>query len=405
LHRSQPLTPKDYLLTDSDVEIQILWSVKELETSGIKVKFAHVKGHQDNNTEFTNLSRPAQLNVLADRLASKRLLNKTICPYYHLPASQIMLFIKGTAITAGYKYFIRNAYLTPNLRAYMIKKFKWSPTIPDKIWWQPHGMAVKSLGNPMLTRIQKWIFYHLPTNQRSFIIHKHGTATCPVCGIEDEDDDHVIRCNCPHRSKIRKDWIEALYTYLDTTTHTPKEMTRCIMRGITMWMLQQEAPHINQISYMASDTLTKAYNEQTLIGWNHFIRGRISVEWGAMMRYTYQILNKNNSRPDTKTNKRKFYTPESWAKGLITLNWKFANLLWEDRINTVTKNSNTTIADNHYFLLQKAYHKLEHHRIHNPNDLAWVIKSQDELSKFSSNHLKVWINNLDLLNKLNDNEQ
>ncbi len=411
-HRSVPLTPSDFLQTESDVELQILHEFKELEKIGFKFTCLHVKGHQDKDTEFNELARPAQINVLADKLAGKRLKNKYICPYYELPASKIMLYINNTAITAGYKYFMRNAYLSQDLRSYMIKKFGWKPDIPDKIWWQPHGMAHKSLHNPGATRIKKWIFNHLPTNSRQKIIHKHGEATCQACGCNEEDDNHIVRCHCITRQKIRKDWIEALYHYLDSTSNTPKEVTRCIMRGVSSWLLHQESPQIESISYLASESLKKAYNEQTEIGWDHFLRGRISMEWSYLMRHSYSLEQFKSSTTTTKHNKQRYRTPESWAKGLISLNWEFVNLLWEDRINFHKENkSGSEARDQHYFLLQRAYHEIDNHRITNAQDRItnaqdrnWILKSRDELNKLSSNQLMLWIDNITLLNSINKYE-
>ena len=103
---------------------------------------------------------------------------------------------------------------------------------------------------------------------------------------------------------------------------------------------------------------------------------------------------------------RKFRTPESWAKGLISLNWEYVNLLWEDRINSVKSHEEgTLILANHYFLLQTALYKLQNHQLHNPNDIEWIIKSQADISKMSTNQLQLWINNIDLLTKLNTQER
>lgn len=59
------------MATDMDIELQILEELKNLQALGYNVApIQHVKSHQDDKNDFDTLSRPAQLNVLADRLAT-----------------------------------------------------------------------------------------------------------------------------------------------------------------------------------------------------------------------------------------------------------------------------------------------------------------------------------------------
>jgi hypothetical protein len=59
------------LIPDYDILIAISNEQKQLIHSNIRMlNSKHVKGHQDNNTLFHQLSRPAQLIVAADELAT-----------------------------------------------------------------------------------------------------------------------------------------------------------------------------------------------------------------------------------------------------------------------------------------------------------------------------------------------
>ena len=88
------------------------------------------------------------------------------------------------------------------------------------------------------------------------------------------------------------------------------------MGGIKTWLAQEDAPHINQISYIASPTLQTAYKEQRIIRWGQ------SKKWNEMIKHEYNQLNNkiNNGKSSTQEKKKKFWTPEEWAKGLILLN-------------------------------------------------------------------------------------
>jgi hypothetical protein len=72
-HRKQQLTMKDYYKADVDVEIQILLQIAIFEALGISISITHVKGHQDKHVPSHKLPRPAQLNIIADEMATKAL--------------------------------------------------------------------------------------------------------------------------------------------------------------------------------------------------------------------------------------------------------------------------------------------------------------------------------------------
>ena len=159
--------------------------------------------------------------------------------------------------------------------------------------------------------------------------------------------------------------------------------SRCIMRGVSSWLFKKPAPPIQHISYLASYQLIKAYEHQSQIGWDQFLKGRLSTEWStlALIRFEYSTLIQNAKKLGCKP---KYRTPESWVKGLRTLNWEFVNLLWEQWISSLqvdniqTANETNDTQNNHYFLLQKAYHKLKHHHLTNNQDQTWLLKSQNK---------------------------
>ena len=41
-----------------------------------------------------------------------------------------------------------------------------------------------------------------------------------------------------------------------------------------------------------SDAIGIAYEQQTRIGWNNFLKGRVSLEWGNLMLHEYQTAHK-----------------------------------------------------------------------------------------------------------------
>ena len=113
-------------------------------------------------------------------------------------------------------------------------------------------------------------------------------------------------------------------------------------------------------------------NRPALDGINLFEEDyRLSSKWGVMIRHVYNELNHRTVYNNTTQKKCKYYAPESWAKakGLISLNWEFVDLLWEERIKLSKSNQEESPkSPNHYFILQEAIYKLDNHHITNLSD-------------------------------------
>lgn len=69
------------------------------------------------------------------------------------------------------------------------------------------------------------------------------------------------------------------------THQTPPEVTDIILHGITSWFTQEQPPLVDTLSEDASGLLRTAVSEQGLIGWEHFIKGRLTPRMG----FIYQL--------------------------------------------------------------------------------------------------------------------
>jgi hypothetical protein len=93
----------------------------------------------------------------------------------------------------------------------------------------------------------------------------------------------------------------------------------------TIYMARIWAQH--KRSYTITSTMLDVmlvYNEQANLGWNHFIRGRMLIQWGTII---------NNHLE--KKSKYKFKA-EHWRSKLLSINWKYILKLWIMR-NTEVK--------------------------------------------------------------------
>ncbi len=172
------------------------------------------------------------------------------------------------------------------------------------------------------------------------------------------------------------------------------------MRGVLSWLTNTEPPDIHTFSYHASETLKQAYIEQSTIGWGHFLRGRLSMKWGDMIHHEYQQISTRLNDLNIKPHKHR--SPESWAKGLIMINWEFVIDMWESRIESIKQTPiGVEPIDNLHYLRQKALHALSTHQITNARDQEMIIKSESDIAILSQNQIKLWLANLQTLNKIN----
>ena len=84
---------------------------------GIRPNYVHVKGHQDKETPYHQLSLLARLNVDADKLAGQFLSSG---PNVHrlaplLTQTKAHLDIAGVTITSNHRYAVRQASTGPVL--------------------------------------------------------------------------------------------------------------------------------------------------------------------------------------------------------------------------------------------------------------------------------------------------
>ena len=84
------------------------------------------------------------------------------------------------------------------------------------------------------------------------------------------------------------------------------------------------------VSYIASpmdNLVMEAWEEQSLIGWDQILKGRIGTKWGKAQGLFYR----NNST----TRKEKHLTAEVWVSKTIASLLRFTLGLWKDRCDTL----------------------------------------------------------------------
>jgi hypothetical protein len=130
--------PNFTLVLDWDVTHEISQSLRTLAREPI---LKHVKGHQDQHTQYTDLPLDAQLNVDADAEArAYQCMHPAQRPLIpRLPSNSVQLHIKGKVICARLKQRIR---AVPAYLEYVAKRFQWDPAVASTVDWQAYTQTI-----------------------------------------------------------------------------------------------------------------------------------------------------------------------------------------------------------------------------------------------------------------------
>jgi hypothetical protein len=126
--------------------------------------------------------------------------------------------------------------------------------------------------------IYKFINDRLPTNERDNKYYSFRKRHCTQCQSDNENEDHIIKCQSIKRQQSRTEWLSEISSYL-SQNHTLISVKQIILHNLHQWLEPSNATEIPVDINNAE--LNKADFQQQIIGWRHFIRGRLSTAWGT----------------------------------------------------------------------------------------------------------------------------
>jgi hypothetical protein len=166
--------------------------------------------------------------------------------------------------------------------------------------------------------IQKYIHNRWACNYRENKFYQYRSEKCKLCP---EKQHHIIQCpHCTKREYLRKEHGHNINKYFVNTETNPAP-SRVLKHYIMSWINDKTPELLNNLMDDASPKLSQAVTDQMEIGWENFMKGRLSSKWSEM--YNHNLLHK------TKENKR--MTAQKWGKDLIILLWNFVYECWTAR--------------------------------------------------------------------------
>jgi hypothetical protein len=174
----------------------------------------HVKSHQDEKKEYSELPFSAQVNVLCDRMATRQLevhssgewsSQQNFLPTRNQP---VVLSYRQQRIPSHYIKRLREAISSEAHRNYFQQRYQWDDFVWSSIAWEP----LYTIGRRTTTKrsfvnrtklIHNWL--NLGAQRAKFhSISSEVSQQCPYCKHE-ETFTHLVTCDDPRAKKCRFD--------------------------------------------------------------------------------------------------------------------------------------------------------------------------------------------------------
>ncbi|KAG7352859.1 hypothetical protein IV203_008907 [Nitzschia inconspicua] len=198
--KSRPQFPNEALKAILDV----LQAVVRLAKLLPQITFHHIKGYQDRQDALDKLSRPAKLNVQADKLAGNylRLSLHKDTPAPMIEGTHCHLIYNGQTVASKHRKHIRDHRRTKELKTYIMQKTQMSGAAFADIDWQSHERSVNTFKDGSHMFLVKFLHGWLPVGK---LVSRNDPvkypSVCPSCDEPVEDFKHFLICPNPERRK------------------------------------------------------------------------------------------------------------------------------------------------------------------------------------------------------------
>jgi hypothetical protein len=275
-------------------DIDYVTAITELHRSlgGRKLHPTWIKGHQDGDTAYDELSSDAKLNVDVDQLASDHFWSghgtRPSHQIMHLSEYRITIAVNGviypTRIDEQLRYHINGTYLKETLKSH----YSWNKTTWNRIDIAAFGRHFKSLVGS--TRVQHMKFVHdlQPhgvNKAKMYGLDDVAVAKCPCCHVHDETQTHMLQCE---KNPAREKAIKSMRTACRKSD--TNRFFLVIGDIIDQWLtIPDQTPSLtNRLNPFLRhecypqeyiDIINIAIAEQIEIGWINMLRGFLSEQW------------------------------------------------------------------------------------------------------------------------------
>lgn len=305
------------------------------DNNNISREFQWVKSHVDRDSERM-LTEGERINQRADELA-------TMGRNYALEdliivqkkqkylGARVTLAIKGSIVSKDINKCIIMALYGDTLIGYMKGKYGWSDNTFNDINWDACEASINKTYGQRKVAIYKLIHFWQPTND---IVQRNerrspDKAMCTECGFLD-DQMHYMLCRSQYFIEARK-FAWKKFNVMMKKYKGEKTFLQMIWVGLQNWIHgegAQDLPWGNEITEEQYLALKEAYNRQELIGWKHFLVGRVTSHWSNYYAMRLQDNDEKNGRV------------LAFGRDLVYALWNYTLSVWQSHNETVHGKNN-----------------------------------------------------------------
>jgi len=276
---------------------------------------------------YEDLPLPAKLNTDMDKLAELQY-EQPIKEHYtkmtHLPAQAISFSTPWYRLTNNLeKELVRHRRDTPGEEA-ALSNWEVDPTESNNVDWIAIEQAMKQWSKYQRGTPVKCIHELWDTTKRKKDWGQIKCGSCPLCGKEEEDSSHVLRCDHPLMRAARAHEISKLSRIVNSS-NTSENLQRWIMVSVHQW-IRLFPPSFPPKSEKFREIRNAIKCQQSLSIRNMF-RGILSVKW----------------RKAHETNLHKVYGENtsgiSWATKISKAFLDFSIAMWKVRCQIIHANN------------------------------------------------------------------
>lgn len=285
-----------------DIMIGIERSLKTV-SSTIKPKW--VKGHKDDQFTFDQLSRYEQLNVMCDTRAKILSDEQYEVHSVNLPG-HMFVSLRDTRLTSDINKQIAENIHGASIREYWAKKLEIDVDDLKHVEWTALKKARRGFPPNKAKWVTKAMSDNLPTGNNMEKWGLWDNAKCPYCEHNNEDAEHVLRCQHVDVRNLWDSSLTKLSTDLDKLGTAPAIRTTLI-NSLRTWSSGYEPQHLNGL-----------VNDQFDLGWHALVGGFWHHRWADLQQQHYQRRRQRN-------------TGQVWLAKVIRLVWHIAWSIWDAR--------------------------------------------------------------------------
>ena len=321
--------------------------IREIHTVTDSLPFSlqrhHVRSHQyDNTNDLDDIPVPERINKMCN-ISADLAYNDPSCPSSPpplelLPQTRAAILWHNKLHTHKIISTFTFAFQDSQLRDYISKKANWNPSTTELISWIHIKTALlRTTSSVQCKAFIKFSHKLLATNEIRNQRNRSHDHRCTRCHCSHEDWDHIFQCR-----KLNQDFLTSTLSVLRSTLQSlslSKPMIFLLIHGITSWL--KSDPIIFPSSHLETihsdpdlQLLLTAFSDQTNIGWDHLLCGRIASSWFSAHSYYHQ---QRHLRPSCSS--------KNIGPKLVLSMWHFGLAFWYHRNGSIYGSDDASVND------------------------------------------------------------